>query len=92
MWEHGCVRATDCHKAAGDNLLESMALASPTGRSRLLMVDQRPRHVKTGSPQGKGERHTTWCGGGGLNTEASPRQPSEKLWPWPVLKSLSPEL
>lgn len=48
---------------------------------------------ETGS-KATGERrkaHTTWCGGG-LNTEAShPRQLSEKLWPWPILKSLSPE-
>lgn len=56
IWEHGRVRATDCHKEAGDNLPERTALASPMGRIKLLMVDQRPRHVKTGRPQGKGER------------------------------------
>lgn len=59
MGEHGCVRATDCHKAAEDNLPESVALASHTGRCRLLMVDQRDRQQGHRGKE-KGAHYVVW--------------------------------
>lgn len=85
--DHGRVRATDCHKGGG-NLPERAALASPMGYLSCTWVT---RGQGTWRQEGhRGKEKGSICDG--LNTEAAhPRQP-ETPWPWPVFKSLSPEL